>query len=96
MLASSVCGGESVVHAATRHTADSPFQSAARGAPVCEARFLMDHSYLMRGQDVLTVVGQSSEWKQVKLSIRHHNQRRFLFEFWNAAEKSIEKLLSKQ
>jgi hypothetical protein len=47
----------------------------------------------MRGQDVLAVVGQSSEWKQVKLPIRHHDQRRFLFDFWNTSQESIEKLL---
>ena len=43
----------------------------------------------------MAVIRQCSVWKEVKLSIRHHNQRRFLFEFWNASQKTIEKLLRK-
>ena len=41
----------------------------------------------------MAVVCQSSEWEQVQLSIWHHDQCLLLFEFWNASQESIEKLL---
>src|ERR1039458_5661701 len=47
----------------------------------------------MRGQNVLAFICQSRERKQVKFSIWHHNQCLLLFEFGNASQESVEKLL---